>query len=69
MTGAHGTIRTYGAYDRTPGNDTAAIPLEASPAPPHRSGLHPVTWAAVAVGAVAAVVLVTGYLRRRRRAG
>ncbi len=69
VTGAHGTIRTYGAYDRTPGNDTAAIPLEASPAPPHRSGLHPVTWAAVAVGAVAAVVLVTGYLRRRRRAG
>ncbi|MCT9110081.1 hypothetical protein N4G69_31595 [Streptomyces mirabilis] len=31
-------IRTYNPYDRTPGNDTARIPLEASPASPYRAG-------------------------------
>ncbi|MFD6282090.1 hypothetical protein ACFWFI_42020 [Streptomyces sp. NPDC060209] len=73
VAGAQGTVRTYNPYDRTPGNDTAVIPLEASPAPPlrsfFRSFFRPATWAAIAVGAVAAVVLVAVYRRRRRRAG
>ncbi|MCX5417349.1 hypothetical protein [Streptomyces sp. NBC_00059] len=65
--GARGTIRTYNLYDRTPGNDTAVIPVEASPAPPGVvSSLGPVGWTAIAVGAVAAVTAAALYLRRRR---
>ncbi|MFE5244631.1 MULTISPECIES: hypothetical protein [unclassified Streptomyces] len=62
--GAHGTVRTYNPYDRTPGNDTAVIPVEASPALPSSTG--PAVWAAIAVGAVAAVTAAAVYLRRRR---
>ncbi|MEV7422165.1 hypothetical protein [Streptomyces sp. NPDC091212] len=62
--GARGTIRTYNPYDRTPGNDTAVIPLDASPAPFYR---NPTVWAVGgAVAVVAAVLLATLY---RRRAG
>lgn len=61
--GARGTIRTYNPYDRTPGNNTAVIPLDASPAPPHRK---PVIRATGFAGAVAVVVLVALYRRRRR---
>ncbi|MFJ3703470.1 MULTISPECIES: hypothetical protein [Streptomyces] len=68
VAGARGSIRTFSPYDRTPGNDTAAVPLEASPAPAYRSVLRPAVWAAVAVGVVAAVGLVA-VRRRRRRAG
>lgn len=32
ISGAHGTIRAVGPFDRTHANDTAAIPVEASPA-------------------------------------
>ena len=60
--GARGTIRTYNPYDRTPGNDTAVIPLEASPALPYRD---PVVWAA-GLGAVAVAVLVARHRRRQR---
>ncbi|MFJ7996594.1 hypothetical protein ACIQ7D_05445 [Streptomyces sp. NPDC096310] len=63
--GARGTIRTYNPYDRTPGNDTATIPLDASPAPAYR---NPALWATVAGGAVAVVALVSLYRRRRSRA-
>ncbi|MET7783325.1 hypothetical protein ABZT28_47855 [Streptomyces sp. NPDC005388] len=52
--GAHGTVRPYTPYDRTPGNDTARIPLEASPAPPYRSVVRP----AVLIPAVLAAVAV-----------
>ncbi|MEU5715637.1 hypothetical protein AB0G71_07560 [Streptomyces sp. NPDC020403] len=62
--GARGTIRTFNAYDRTPGNDSAVIPLDASPAPPYRS---PALWAVVAAGAVCAVGVAAVLLRRRRR--
>ncbi|MDX2678513.1 hypothetical protein [Streptomyces soliscabiei] len=64
--GAKGTIRTYNPFDRTPGNDVAAIPLEASPAPLYRSVLRPavlVPAALVTAAAVTAAVVV----RRRRR--
>lgn len=61
--GAQGTIRTYNPFDRTPGNDTAVIPLDASPAPAYRK---PVWWVAGAAGVVAAVVVVALYRRRRR---
>jgi hypothetical protein len=64
--GAKGTVRAYNPYDRTPANDTAAIPLEASPAPLYRLLLRPAKWAAFA-GAVVAVVVVV-YRRRRRAA-
>lgn len=60
--GARGTIRTYNPYDRTAGNDTAVIALDASPAPLYRTYREPVAWAA---GAVAVVVLVALYRRRR----
>ncbi|MFE3602507.1 hypothetical protein [Streptomyces sp. NPDC059142] len=60
--GARGTIRTHNPYDRTPGNDTAAIPLDASPAPPYR---NPALWA---TGAGVAVVILAILYRRRRRA-
>lgn len=58
--GAHGTVRAYGPFDRTPGNDTAVIALEASPAPPYR----PLTRPGVLVPAA---VAVAGVVRRRRR--
>ncbi|MGW2912083.1 hypothetical protein ACWC9X_16740 [Streptomyces asoensis] len=62
--GAKGTIRTYGPFDRTPANDLAVIPLDASPAPPYRRFLGSAwTWTA---GVLAVVVLaVTRRLRRR----
>ncbi|GGL74923.1 hypothetical protein GCM10010129_18370 [Streptomyces fumigatiscleroticus] len=66
--GARGTIRTHNPYDRTPGNDTAVIPLDASPALPYRPYRDPAVWAGGVAVAVAAVVLVAGYRRRRRRA-
>ncbi len=67
--GAKGTIRTSNPFDRTPGNDEAAIPLAASPAPPHRTahGSTVVRTAASAAGIAVLVVLVT--VRRRRRRG
>ncbi|MFE4336294.1 hypothetical protein ACFRQM_45220, partial [Streptomyces sp. NPDC056831] len=40
------TIRTYNPYDRTSGNDTAVIPLDASPALPCRPYRNAVLWAA-----------------------
>ncbi|GGR30872.1 hypothetical protein GCM10010251_53680 [Streptomyces aurantiogriseus] len=64
--GARGTIRTYGPYDRTPGNDIAVIPLEASPAPPYRSALRPAVLVPAVLVAVAAVAGVLLYRRRRR---
>lgn len=67
--GAQGTIRTYNPYDRTPGNDTAAIPLDASPAPAYRALLRPVTWAAIGGAAVLGTALAVVYLRRRKRTG
>jgi hypothetical protein len=66
--GARGTIRTYNPYDRTPGNDVAAIPLEASPALPYRPLREPGTWVAVGAGVLAVVAAVTVYGRRRRAA-
>ncbi|MEV8568312.1 hypothetical protein AB0436_22515 [Streptomyces sp. NPDC051322] len=65
--GARGTIRTYNPYDRTPGNDTASIPLDASPAPPYRPYRDPLARAAVAGMVVVVVVLVARYRRRRGR--
>ncbi|MDR6973535.1 hypothetical protein J2X68_000204 [Streptomyces sp. 3330] len=63
--GAKGSIRTYNPFDRTPANDLAVIPLDASPAPPYRvlSG-HPWAWIA---GGLAVVGLAAAYRRRRRR--
>ncbi|WP_316745353.1 hypothetical protein [Streptomyces sp. MK7] len=58
--GAKGTIRTHNPYDRTPGNDLAYIPLDASPAPPHRRAGP---WA---VGIAALLVLAALYGHRRR---
>ncbi|MFD9392521.1 hypothetical protein ACFWBB_17935 [Streptomyces sp. NPDC060000] len=63
--GAKGTIRTYNPYDRTPANDVAVIPLDASPAPARRLYQHPWAWAA---GALLVVLLAAVYLRRRRHA-
>ena len=60
--GAQGTIRTYNPYDRTPDNDTAVIPVDASPALPYRD---PVVWVAVAAGAALLVLLLARYRRRR----
>lgn len=53
-------------YDRTPGNDTAGIPLEASPAPPYRSVVRPAVLVPAALAAAAAVAGVVVYRRRRR---
>ncbi|WP_327314662.1 hypothetical protein [Streptomyces sp. NBC_01235] len=61
--GAKGTIRTYNPFDRTPGNDVASIPLEASPAPLYRSVLRPAVLVPAALVIAAAVVV---YRRRRR---
>ncbi|MER5433352.1 hypothetical protein [Streptomyces sp. NPDC002588] len=60
--GAKGTIRVHNPFDRTPGNDVAAIPLKASPTPPYRKHL-------VLVPAVLAAVVILGgvVLYRRRR--
>ncbi|MFH8803461.1 hypothetical protein ACH4F6_28295 [Streptomyces sp. NPDC017936] len=66
--GAQGTVRTYNPYDRTPGNDVAVIPLEASPAPPYRILQEPGAWLAVGAGALAAVALAGLYRRRRTAA-
>ncbi|MEV6486355.1 hypothetical protein [Streptomyces sp. NPDC051576] len=60
--GAQGTIRTYNPYDRTPGNDTAAIPLDASPAPLYRRHLVPLL---VGVAMLAIALAVVMYRRRR----
>lgn len=62
--GARGTIRTYNPYDRTPGNDIAAVPLEASPAPPYRPLQR--SWGWWVAGGLA-VVVVTAVVRHRRR--
>ncbi|WP_062649061.1 hypothetical protein [Streptomyces maremycinicus] len=63
--GAEGTVRTYNPFDRTPANDLAVIPLDASPAPAcRRVPGHPWTWAA---GALAVVLLAAVYRRRRGR--
>ncbi|MDX3530437.1 hypothetical protein P1P75_29520 [Streptomyces sp. ID05-39B] len=67
--GARGTIRTYNPYDRTPGNDVAVIPLEASPALPYRPLREPGTWAAVGAGALAVGAAVTVYRRHRAAKG
>lgn len=67
VAGARGTIRTYNPYDRTPGNDTAVIPLDASPAPVYRAFLRPAVWGSVAAGVAAALALTVACLRRRRR--
>ncbi|MFF5900434.1 hypothetical protein ACFY8O_31575 [Streptomyces argenteolus] len=64
--GARGTVRTFNPYDRTPGNDTAVIPVDASPAPP-RQAASLTAWAAGAAGAAAAVALAVVHRRRRRR--
>ncbi|MDQ0580675.1 hypothetical protein [Streptomyces rishiriensis] len=65
VAGAKGTVRTYNPFDRTPANDVAAIPLDASPAPPYRFSRHPWAWTA---GALTLVLLAAGYRRRRRNA-
>ncbi|MGW7169411.1 hypothetical protein ACWGH3_29835 [Streptomyces sp. NPDC054884] len=63
VAGAQGVIRTDNPYDRTPANDVAVIPLDASPAPPHR---YAWAWAA---GALTVVLLAAAaYVRRRRQA-
>ncbi|MEV7086863.1 hypothetical protein AB0O07_13335 [Streptomyces sp. NPDC093085] len=64
--GARGTIRTYHPYDRTPGNDTASFPLEASPAPFHRTA--PFRWGVGGAGA-AVVLAALAYRYRRRLSG
>ncbi|MGW0871715.1 hypothetical protein ACWD3Z_14655 [Streptomyces sp. NPDC002740] len=65
--GAKGTIRTYNPFDRTPANDIAVIPLDASPAPPYRFSSHPWAWTA-GVLAVVLLLLAAVYRRRRRNA-
>ncbi|MFF2326007.1 MULTISPECIES: hypothetical protein [unclassified Streptomyces] len=65
--GAVGSIRTYNPFDRTPGNDTAVIPLDASPALPYRFSRDPVVWTVGGAGVVVFVVLVVWYRRRCRR--
>ncbi|MFJ4841663.1 hypothetical protein [Streptomyces sp. NPDC088746] len=67
VSGARGTIRAYNPYDRTPGNDTAVIPLDASPAPAYRAFLRPVVWGSITAGVVVALALTAAHLRRRRR--
>ncbi|WP_030927489.1 hypothetical protein [Streptomyces sp. NRRL B-24720] len=62
--GAQGTIRTYNPFDRTPGNDTAVIPLQASPAPFYRHSMV----RAMGAGAVAVLAVLMILHRRRRRA-
>lgn len=64
--GAHGTIRTYNPYDRTPGNDTARIPLEASPAPPYRAVVRPAVLIPAVLAAVAVAAAGVAHRRRRR---
>ncbi|MEW2292984.1 hypothetical protein ABZ719_09795 [Streptomyces sp. NPDC006743] len=64
--GAHGTVRTHNPYDRTPGNDTALVPLDASPALPRPPYRDPLLWG-VAGGTVLAAGVAAGCLRRRRR--
>lgn len=64
--GAKGAIRTYNPYDRTSGNDVAAIPLEASPAPAYRSVLRPAVLVPAALVTAAATAAVVVYRRRRR---
>ncbi|MGW1029343.1 hypothetical protein ACWD4J_37655 [Streptomyces sp. NPDC002577] len=64
--GAHGTIRTFNPYDRTPGNDTAVIPLDASPAAAHRPTAP---WGAIGAGAAVILAALTFVLVRRRRRG
>ncbi|MFI5469928.1 hypothetical protein ACIA6D_06825 [Streptomyces cacaoi] len=64
--GAQGSIRTYNPFDRTPANDLAVIPLDASPAPPYRI-LSDHLWAWTA-GALAVLLLAAVYRRRRRNA-
>ncbi|WP_247195557.1 hypothetical protein [Streptomyces sp. GESEQ-35] len=61
VSGAQGTIRTYNPFDRSPGNDTAAIPLDASPAPLYRR--HPVP---LLLGVLVAATLAVVLYRRRR---
>ncbi|MFE9251984.1 hypothetical protein [Streptomyces sp. NPDC007088] len=65
--GARGSVRAFGAYDRTPGNDKAPLAVEVEGAP--RDG--GVSWA-LPTGVAAVVVLagLAGYVlvRRRRRA-
>ncbi|MFJ8751689.1 hypothetical protein ACIREO_20530 [Streptomyces sp. NPDC102441] len=65
--GARGTIRTYNPYDRTPGNDSTVIQLEASPAPLYRVFLGPWAWAVTAAVVVLAVVLTAARRRGRQR--
>ncbi|WP_329216729.1 hypothetical protein OG352_12425 [Streptomyces sp. NBC_01485] len=65
--GAKGTISTYNPFDRTPGNDVAAIPLEASPAPPYRSVLRPAVLVPTTLAALAGALLCFRLRRRRRR--
>ncbi|MFR0359313.1 hypothetical protein [Streptomyces sediminimaris] len=60
--GAKGTIRVRNPFDRTPGNDTAVIPLHASPAPPYRK---PAVLVPTALAAVATVTGIALYRRRR----
>lgn len=64
IAGAKGTIRVHNPYDRTPGNDTAVIPLEASPAPPYRK---PAVLVPSALTAVAILAGIAVHRRRRRR--
>ncbi|MFD4572628.1 hypothetical protein ACFWNK_06370 [Streptomyces sp. NPDC058417] len=64
--GAHGTVRVGNPFDRTPGNDVAVFPLEASPAPPLYR--RPGTWLAVgAAGAALAGAAFAVRVRLRRR--
>ncbi|MFG2429304.1 hypothetical protein [Streptomyces sp. NPDC048590] len=63
--GARGTIRVFNPYDRSPGNDTAAIPLDASPASP---ASRPGPVLAVLAGCVLASAGAAVLYRRRRRA-
>ncbi|MFD3440649.1 hypothetical protein ACFWU3_24430 [Streptomyces sp. NPDC058685] len=61
---ARGRIRAVGAFDRTHTNDTAAILVDAKPAPPR----WPLTWVAAAGAAAGAVVVAGGaWLLIRRR--
>lgn len=59
----------YNPYDRTPGNDPAVVPVDASPAALRRALSGPVAWTAVAAIAAAVAVAVVHRSRRRRRSG